>query len=383
MSLADVRIEPRTRRGPRTVREVKVGVLAQKGRRGVRRGRGARHGIGSGGRRLVRTALVVGHGEAFILASTADARARSIRPVTRRSKVRASPLPIPHSGAIPEATAAQGRANHIGAVARGSADVRRPRLAPLQTSMGYPLALALRYLGSKKRAMVSVGTAFAILGVTLGVAALAIVMSVTGGFKEQFREKVLGVNAHVLVLGYSLDFREYRDVMHKVRTVKGVTGVAPFVINPMMVTRGDRTATGVLLKGVDPTVMGQVLDLPRYVVAGTLEGMRRPGATPPARPIDTFRDPLDDFLRDGGASGNVGGARTLLDEIQHEIQEDDARAKAGADESPSDETATPHARPAPTRSEARSGPVLPARAPTPLTLPRSRPPPPKATSPPT
>ena len=115
--------------------------------------------------------------------------------------------------------------------------------------MGYPLALAFRYLSSKKRAFVSVGTAFAILGVTLGVAALAIVMSVTGGFQEQFREKVLGVNAHVLVLKYSLDFREYRDVMKKVRDVKGVKGVAPFVINPMMVTHGDHTATGVLLKG--------------------------------------------------------------------------------------------------------------------------------------
>src|ERR1700692_1981246 len=127
--------------------------------------------------------------------------------------------------------------------------------------MEFPFRLALRYLSSKKRASVSVGTMFATLGVALGVAALAIVMSVTGGFQEQFREKVLGVNAHVLVLKYSLDFREYRDVMKKVRSVPGVVGVAPFVINAMMVTHGDRTATGVLLKGIDPTVMGQVLSL--------------------------------------------------------------------------------------------------------------------------
>src|SRR5882672_5014920 len=115
-------------------------------------------------------------------------------------------------------------------------------------AMGYPLQLSLRYLYSKKRAFISVGTAFAILGVALGVAALATVMSVTGGFQAQFREKVLGVNAHVLVLKYSTDFREYRDVMTKVARVPGVTGVGPFIINPMMVTRGARTATGVLLK---------------------------------------------------------------------------------------------------------------------------------------
>src|SRR5271163_4077434 len=142
--------------------------------------------------------------------------------------------------------------------------------------MGYPLQLALRYLGSKKRAFISVGTAFAMLGVTLGVAALAIVMSVTGGFQEQFREKVLGVNAHVLVLKYSIDFREYREVMDKLQGVKHVVGVAPFVINPMMVTHADHTATGVLLKGVDPELMPRVLDLPKHVVAGTLQGLRLP-----------------------------------------------------------------------------------------------------------
>src|SRR5450755_4896738 len=149
--------------------------------------------------------------------------------------------------------------------------------------MGYPLELAIRYLGSKKRAFISVGTAFATAGVMLGVAALAIVMSVTGGFQEQFRDKVLGVNAHVLVLKYSIDFREYRDIMKKVENVKGVVGIAPFVINPMMLTHGDRTATGVLLKGVDPEAMPKVLDLPKQIVAGSLEGLRKPGAKPPQR----------------------------------------------------------------------------------------------------
>src|SRR3954466_11798147 len=126
------------------------------------------------------------------------------------------------------------------------------------------------------------------LGVALGVAALAIVMSVTGGFQEQFREKVLGVNAHVIVLKYAIRFPDYRDVMQKVEKIPGVVAVAPFVINPMMVTHGDRTATGVLLKGVDPDLMPKVLDLPRHIVEGSLDGMRKPGSRPPEPPHEVF-----------------------------------------------------------------------------------------------
>jgi lipoprotein-releasing system permease protein len=164
--------------------------------------------------------------------------------------------------------------------------------------MGFPLELALRYMRSKKRAFVSVGTMFAVLGVALGVGALATVISVTGGFRAQFREKVLGVNAHVLILKYSSDFREYRKLMDQMKGVPGVIGIAPFVISPMMITHGDHTATGVLLKGVDPDRVKDVLDLPRHIVEGNMDGLRLPGGKPPERRRSGL---LDDFeaLHDG------------------------------------------------------------------------------------
>jgi lipoprotein-releasing system permease protein len=230
--------------------------------------------------------------------------------------------------------------------------------------MGYPLTVALRYLASKKRNMVSISTTLAIGGVVLGVAALTIVMSVTGGFQEQFREKVLGVNAHVLVLKYSIDFREYRDVMKKVEGVPHVIGVAPFVINPMMVTHGDRTATGVLLKGVDPGLMPSVLDLPKHIVEGSLDGLRRPGAKPPERAVDPMRKDYDSphtsfsppEPTDKGATGDKadGGTESLLAIIQREVDEEmrlmDAGALAHASETPDAgaHAALPAPAPAPT-----------------------------------
>jgi lipoprotein-releasing system permease protein len=172
--------------------------------------------------------------------------------------------------------------------------------------MTFSLELAVRYVRSKKRAFVSVGTMFAILGVVLGVAALTIVVSVTGGFLKEFQDKVLGVNAHVLVLKHSTDFREYREVIEKVEHVKGVTGVAPFVISPMMLTHGEHTATGVLLKGVDPDRMPSVLDLPKHIVRGSLAGLRKQGAVPPKRQ----HDPLD-FLGDA-ADIDTGTASLIV-----------------------------------------------------------------------
>ncbi|MBN2192332.1 MAG: ABC transporter permease [Polyangiaceae bacterium] len=200
--------------------------------------------------------------------------------------------------------------------------------------MEFPLSLAIRYLRSKKRAFISVGTMFAIIGVTVGVAALTTVMSVTGGFRSEFRDKVLGVNAHVLVLKYSSDFSEYRDVMREMATIPGVVGVAPFVISPMMVTHGDRTATGVLLKGVDPERMASVLDLPRQIseppqcrASGgnpqqCIDLLRLPDARPPDHRTGGHFDPPP-------TTPPPSSAKPLLDVIQERVASD-AMAAAGA-----------------------------------------------------
>jgi lipoprotein-releasing system permease protein len=219
--------------------------------------------------------------------------------------------------------------------------------------MGFPLDLALRYMGSKKRAFISVGTLFATLGVALGVGALATVMSVTGGFRAQFRDKVLGVNAHVLVLKYATDFREYRQVMEKMKTVPGVTGVAPFVINPMMITRGDRTATGVLLKGVEPAKVQDVLDLPRHIVEGSLSGLRLAEAKPPERRRKGLIDDESLGQKTSGLGSDAdsgdplprGSALKQIEDIVKQEADDTPPAGPPGDEAGAKELALPEGAP--------------------------------------
>src|SRR5690606_2906504 len=209
--------------------------------------------------------------------------------------------------------------------------------------MGFPIDLALRYMRSKRRGFVSVGTAFAVIGVALGVCALTTVIAVTGGFRKEFRDKVLGVNAHVLILKYSSDFREYRDLIEKMKGVPGVTGIAPFVINPMMVTHGERTATGVLLKGVDPDRVNQVLDLPRHIVKGSLDGLRLPGAVPPERRRAKFsttgdtsqgssRSTATPHAAVPGSAAPPGEPKPFLQQLAQEIAADEVREASGTPE---------------------------------------------------
>lgn len=188
--------------------------------------------------------------------------------------------------------------------------------------MGFPIELARRYMASKKRTFISMGTFFAVLGVALGVAGLATAMSVTGGFRKEFRDKVLGVNAHVLVLKRSSYFGEYREMMGDMEKVPGVIGVAPFTIHPMMVTRGDRTATGVLLKGVDPEGMKKVLDLPKHMIEGSFTGLRLPGAKPPAsRREQITHSTFPDEKTGESDQEQLDPDADLFDQIEHLLED--------------------------------------------------------------
>ena len=122
-------------------------------------------------------------------------------------------------------------------------------------------------------------TSVSVLGVALGVAALTIVLAVTTGFQKQFRDKVLGVNAHVIVLKSQATFAEYRDVMKTAREIDpDVLAVQPFIFAEMLVTRGKGELSGVAIKGIDPKLVRGVLDLEKHMIEGSVDIARRGAA---------------------------------------------------------------------------------------------------------
>jgi lipoprotein-releasing system permease protein len=185
-------------------------------------------------------------------------------------------------------------------------------------AVSYSLEIGVRYLRSKKRATVSMITLISIIGVALGVAALLAVLSITTGFEQAFKDKVLGVNAHVLVLKYGREFRDYRDVLATVGEMPEVDGIAPFSINEMMLTKGERRAV-VLVKGVTASGVRNVLDLPEQMIAGDLEGLRREGVLPTAAPPSSTDETWEWLrnIRDGKPNEEVGPSVAATEKNGH------------------------------------------------------------------
>ena len=130
----------------------------------------------------------------------------------------------------------------------------------------------------------SIFTTVSIVGVALGVAALTVVLSVMSGFQLSFKQKVLGVNAHVVVLKYGRDFSEWRDVLKTSLAAPHVAAAAPFTFDEMLLSSG-RGTSGALVKGIDPNSAGAVLDVADKLVQGKLSDLNAPQTDDPARPM--------------------------------------------------------------------------------------------------
>ncbi len=139
--------------------------------------------------------------------------------------------------------------------------------------MIYEIFVALRHFKAKrKEAFLSLTTAISILGVMLGVMALIVVLSVMKGFEKDLRDKILGANAHIVILRLGGEMGDYREILRKVRGVDGVVGASPFVYLQGMLISG-RMTRGVLLKGVDVEGVRDVTVLPERIVRGSIEAL--------------------------------------------------------------------------------------------------------------
>ncbi len=147
-------------------------------------------------------------------------------------------------------------------------------------NLPYQLFIALRYLKSKKKHKgISFNAAISIGGVALGVMALLVVLSVMSGFQLDLQRKILGVNAHIVVLDYKGGIDNYGEVIDKIRSEREVVSAAPFVLGQVMVSFGNK-GQGVYLRGIDPSGETKTTDIAKYMKEGTLEALNTKDGLP-------------------------------------------------------------------------------------------------------
>ncbi|NWH04338.1 lipoprotein-releasing ABC transporter permease subunit [Desulfobacter latus] len=118
--------------------------------------------------------------------------------------------------------------------------------------MGAELFIAGKYLRAKrKEGFISLITLLSVAGVILGVMALVVVIAVMSGSETEFRNRILGLEPHILAMNYSGHFTPDPDMEDKIRQTAGVTAVSPILFGQAMI-RTTNAFSGIILRGIEP-----------------------------------------------------------------------------------------------------------------------------------
>lgn len=131
----------------------------------------------------------------------------------------------------------------------------------------YERMLVRRYLlPGKGEAFITIVAGFSLVAVTIGVAALIVIMSVMNGFRAELFDKFVGINGHAVIQGYNGRLDTWQDIMAKAKATPGVTSAVPLIEQPLMASFGGRVE-GVAVRGMriedirnNPTLNGKTLD---------------------------------------------------------------------------------------------------------------------------
>lgn len=133
----------------------------------------------------------------------------------------------------------------------------------------FVLTVAVRYFTAKKNEkLVSVISGFSLLGVTIGVAALIVVMSVMKGFHREFTKNIIGLNGDITITSVNKSIPDYDDIKEKLLTKDYVLRITPAVTGQALAI-GSRINSGVLVRGInleDLKYKGEIL---KNIIAGT------------------------------------------------------------------------------------------------------------------
>jgi len=142
--------------------------------------------------------------------------------------------------------------------------------------MSFELFVAKKYFRAKRKTgFISIITYVSIAGVTIGVTALILVLSVMNGFEEEVRSKLIGADAHIRLRRYFNKPIEEKDrVLEVIRGTKRVIGATSTIFEKGMI-RSKKGAGQTYIKAVDLETTNLVLDLKSKVDYGNFSFIKK------------------------------------------------------------------------------------------------------------
>jgi lipoprotein-releasing system permease protein len=151
-----------------------------------------------------------------------------------------------------------------------------PAILDLLEGRGFSSFVGARHVRSQKSGFLTIISVLSICGVAVSSCSLSSVSSIMGGFSTDLKRKILGNNAHIVIDTESrAPWSNWDEVVERARLVPGIVGATPVVQGEVMVQSASNLA-GVIVRGVDPETIGNVIDLKQNIEVGKFEYLSDP-----------------------------------------------------------------------------------------------------------
>jgi len=121
--------------------------------------------------------------------------------------------------------------------------------------------------GSKSRFISFIGLS-SILGISIGVMALIVVMSVMNGFHYELKKRILDATSHIEIYGGLDDQDKFNELSNRLDNISSIDVYASFINGEGLISNSTNNH-GIQIRGVDPEKEGQINHLFEKIVIGS------------------------------------------------------------------------------------------------------------------
>lgn len=138
--------------------------------------------------------------------------------------------------------------------------------------MPYELFLAIRYLRARRPRRLARATALAaILGISIGVAALTVALALSNGFNDEMRDKILRGTAHITLMRRDgQQIPDWRGLIDRIRGVEGVEDASSTTYDGALLSTPNGSSYAIL-RGLDREGARSIAEVRRTIIAGSVE----------------------------------------------------------------------------------------------------------------